>query len=85
MNERLDSFRRRHGVAAIGAATIDASSPTIESIDVAGVVRRGADDAVVESDAWHIGSCAKALTAALYARLVEQGRVMALPVWALWA
>lgn len=74
MNERLDSFRRRHGVAAIGAATIDASSPTIESIDVAGVVRRGADDAVVESDAWHIGSCAKALTAALYARLVEQGR-----------
>ena len=37
MNERLDSFRRRRGVAAIGAATIDASSPTIESIDVAGV------------------------------------------------
>jgi D-alanyl-D-alanine carboxypeptidase len=74
MSERLEAFRRRHGVAAIGATTIDASSPTIESIDVVGVVRRGADDAVVETDAWHIGSCAKALTAALYARLVEQGR-----------
>lgn len=74
MSERLEAFRRRHGVAAIGATTIAASSPTIESIDVVGVVRRGADDAVVETDAWHIGSCAKALTAALYARLVEQGR-----------
>lgn len=74
MNERLKAFRQRHRVAAIGAARIDASSPTIETIDVVGVVRRGADDAVVESDAWHIGSCAKALTAALYARLVEEGR-----------
>jgi D-alanyl-D-alanine carboxypeptidase len=74
MNERLEGFRQRHGVAAIGAATIDTSSPTIESTDVAGVVRRGTNDAVVENDAWHIGSCAKALAAALYARLVEQGR-----------
>lgn len=74
MNERLAAFRRRHGVAAIGAATIDATSPTIERVEVVGVVRRGAADAVVETDAWHIGSCAKALTAALYARLVEQGR-----------
>lgn len=72
MNERLEVFRRRHGVAAIGAATIDSSFHTIESTDVVGDVRRGANDAVAETDAWHIGSCAKALTAALYARLVEQ-------------
>jgi D-alanyl-D-alanine carboxypeptidase len=74
VKERLDTFRRRHGVTAIGATTIDVSSPATESMGVVGVVRRGTNDAVAETEAWHIGSCAKALTAALYARLVEQGR-----------
>lgn len=89
MNERLEAFRQRHGVAAIGAAWIDAALGTtgsgeemsgeamsgeVADVDVVGVVRRGAKDAVAEADAWHIGSCAKALTAALYARLVEQDR-----------
>lgn len=38
-----------------------------------GVRRRGSGAAVTESDLWHIGSNAKAMTAALYARLVEEG------------
>lgn len=82
--ERLEAFRRRHGVAAVGAATLamDAIAGSGASAGVApeqrtavvGVVARGVDDQVVTTDAWHIGSCTKPLTAALYATLVEQGR-----------
>lgn len=43
------------------------------TVDVIGNRRRGASDPVTVDDQWHIGSCAKAMTAALYARLVEQG------------
>ena len=39
-----------------------------------GVRRRGSRDAVLASDRWHIGSCAKAFTAALWACLVERGQ-----------
>ncbi|HSW41116.1 MAG TPA: serine hydrolase [Patescibacteria group bacterium] len=76
MKDRLEAFRQRHRVAAIGAATLDISRDVADDVDVyvVGVTRRAGTEAVVVSDAWHIGSCAKALTAALYARLVEQGR-----------
>jgi D-alanyl-D-alanine carboxypeptidase len=75
MNARLERFLREHRVPAVGAAILDIDRPPDTAIvaAVAGHVRRG-DDAPVElGDAWHIGSCAKALTAALYARLVERG------------
>lgn len=39
-----------------------------------GVRRIGTRDAVGPDDRWHLGSNTKAMTAALYARLVEQGR-----------
>jgi D-alanyl-D-alanine carboxypeptidase len=39
-----------------------------------GVRRRGVEDAVTLEDRWHIGSNTKAMTAALYARLVEAGQ-----------
>jgi CubicO group peptidase (beta-lactamase class C family) len=38
-----------------------------------GVRRLGAPDAVTEGDLWHIGSNTKAMTAALYGKLVETG------------
>src|SRR5690606_16492845 len=41
---------------------------------VGGVRRAGSDDAATLDDKWHLGSHAKAMTATLYARLVEQGR-----------
>ncbi len=68
----LTEFRDRHQVAAIGAAVIDVHDHV--DVGVVGVTQRGATELVDVDDAWHIGSCAKALTAALYARLVEQGR-----------
>lgn len=39
-----------------------------------GVRRAGSTDAVTASDRWHLGSNTKAMTAALYGRLVDQGR-----------
>ena len=39
-----------------------------------GVRQRGSRDAALASDQWHIGSCTKAFTAALWACLVERGQ-----------
>lgn len=41
---------------------------------VGGVRRAGSDDAATLDDKWHLGSNTKAMTAALYARLVQDGR-----------
>ena len=42
---------------------------------VVGQRRQGAPDPASRADLWHLGSNTKAMTAALWARLVEQGRV----------
>ncbi len=39
-----------------------------------GVRRNGAPDKVTTADIWHLGSNTKAMTAAVYGRLVEQGK-----------
>ena len=41
---------------------------------VRGVRRAGGDDPATLDDRWHLGSNTKAMTAALYGRLVDQGR-----------
>lgn len=41
---------------------------------VRGVRRSGQDASALASDRWHLGSNTKAMTAAVFARLVEQGR-----------
>lgn len=41
---------------------------------VRGVRRAGGDDPATADDRWHLGSNTKAMTAAVYGRLVEQGR-----------
>lgn len=46
-------------------ATLDAA--------VVGYRCRGCNDEALINDQWHIGSCAKSITAVLYARLVERG------------
>ena len=43
-------------------------------IGVSGVRQAGGQNPVTTHDRWHLGSNTKAMTAALYARLVEQGR-----------
>lgn len=43
-------------------------------LSAAGVRRNGAPDAVTVNDKWHLGSNTKAMTAAVYGRLVERGQ-----------
>ena len=67
----LSGFRRQHGVAAIGASIVDSGGEIISQ--VVGVRRRDSTEKVSLSDSWHIGSCTKSITAALWARLVDLG------------
>lgn len=61
------------GAPGLGGAVFSAQETLF--LGVAGVRRAGSDDKVVESDRWHIGSNTKAMTAAVFQRLVEQGRI----------
>lgn len=67
----LSVLRRRFAVPALGAAVVRRSGEV--EVHVVGERRRGGPDPVLPGDQWHIGSCGKAITAALYARLVERG------------
>jgi CubicO group peptidase (beta-lactamase class C family) len=57
---------------ALAGAVITASG--LSWIGAQGVRRAGSGDAVTVDDRWHLGSNTKAMTAAVYARLVEQGK-----------
>lgn len=67
----LDDLRRRSGPPAIGASIVESSAQIM--YHSVGVRRRGSSDEILLSDKWHIGSCTKSITAALWARLVELG------------
>ena len=71
VDSALSEFRRKHRVAAVGGAIVDSDGETISQ--VLGVRRRDSPDDVLLSDSWHIGSCTKSITAALWARLGELG------------
>ncbi len=71
LHRLLVDFRDRFAVPGVGAAVV-ASSGALDAA-VVGTRRRGGSEPVEIGDQWHIGSCAKAMTAALYARLVERG------------
>lgn len=71
IDQILNEFRQRNGVPAVGASIVDADGETISH--VIGTRRRDLPDEALVSDRWHIGSCTKSITAALWARLVELG------------
>jgi CubicO group peptidase (beta-lactamase class C family) len=72
LRSQLAQFRDKHSIPALGAAVVTRDGGL--ELDVVGVRVRGGDDPVVADDRWHIGSCGKSITAALYARLVERGQ-----------
>lgn len=71
MDSLVRRFRRRYDVPAVGAALVDHQGNRKAS--AIGLRARGSDDSVLLSDKWHIGSCTKTITAALWARLVDSG------------
>lgn len=75
IREQITEFATRLNVPAVSGGVIDATGSL--NYEVVGVCRRGDADQeatrVKRDDHWHIGSCAKAITAVLYARLVDAG------------
>ena len=61
-------------VGVVGAGGVIVSAGGARGIVLAGRTRATGGRALSASDAWHIGSNTKAMTAALYARMVEAGR-----------
>lgn len=72
LRERIETARAKSRIPALGAALVTADDRELP-IWVTGERIRGRDDPASVRDRWHIGSCAKAMTGALYARLVERG------------
>ncbi len=72
VSEALESVLKRTGAPALGYAAVGPNG--LIALDVAGRRRITVDDYVTQDDLWHIGSNTKAMTAALYARLVEAGK-----------
>ena len=56
-----------------GVAMVAFSGQEILALGVAGVRKYGSTEAIEDGDKFHLGSCTKAMTATLVARLVEQG------------
>jgi D-alanyl-D-alanine carboxypeptidase len=68
---RAQEFRERHGVPGLAAAVVTADGIQAAAV---GTRVRGQAERVGDGDRWHLGSCGKAVTAALFARLVDSGR-----------
>jgi D-alanyl-D-alanine carboxypeptidase len=68
---QLEEFRTKYGIPALGAGIVTEDGPLV--LEAVGERVRGGGDPVRLQDRWHIGSCGKSITAALYARLVERG------------
>lgn len=60
------------GTPALAGAVVTREG--LAFLQAAGVRRKGQDEPVTADDKWHLGSNTKAMTAALYGRLVEQGK-----------
>jgi CubicO group peptidase (beta-lactamase class C family) len=73
VEEILEPIRKQHDVPALAAAIVRVGKPPV--IAAVGVRKRGDDTAVTVDDKFHLGSCTKAVTATLIARLVEQGKL----------
>jgi CubicO group peptidase (beta-lactamase class C family) len=69
--EALDPILRRHDVPALAGAIVTTGG--LDRAAAAGVRRRGSEIAATTNDLWHLGSCTKAMTALLLARLAEKG------------
>jgi len=69
----LDQVRAKHGIPGMAAAVV--RDGEVVAVGVSGVREAGEADPIRPDDRFHIGSCTKAMTATMIARLVEQGRL----------
>lgn len=67
----LEPIRREHGLPALAAVVVDRAGVVAEG--AVGVRRQGHSEAVTLDDAFHLGSCTKAITGTLAGLLVQEG------------
>ncbi|ATQ41304.1 serine hydrolase domain-containing protein [Caulobacter mirabilis] len=67
----LQKILKDTGAPAVAGMVVTAEG--VAYLEAAGRRHRGAEDAVTKNDLWHLGSNTKAMTAALYGKLVEDG------------
>jgi CubicO group peptidase (beta-lactamase class C family) len=70
LRDALTATRQKHGVPALAGAFASGDGTVI--CDAVGVYRVGGKESVGRDDAFHLGSCTKAMTATMLARLVER-------------
>lgn len=70
---KLQSILESRRLPALAAVAV--RDGQVAAIGAVGVRRAGLDEPVTTDDLWHIGSCTKAMTAALAARLVEADKI----------
>ena len=73
LSQLLRPIRDRSGLPALAAAVSDADR--LLALGAVGVRRRGDDTPVETTDLFHLGSCTKAMTATVCARLVDAGQL----------
>ena len=71
LRTRIAAIRKQADLPALGVAAL--MGGRIVQLETVGVRANGRDTAVDRSDRWHLGSCGKAMTATVLARLVEAG------------
>lgn len=71
LQAELETAREQNDLVSLGAVIAEVGEAPI--VAVSGETARNSGTPVSAADAWHIGSNTKALTALLYARLVEDG------------
>ena len=71
--ETLEPIRQEYDFPALAAAVI--LDGRLHALGVTGVRKHGADVAVLPDDAFHLGSCTKAMTASLVCLLVDEGKL----------
>jgi CubicO group peptidase (beta-lactamase class C family) len=69
----LEPIRASHGVPALAGAFVRGSD--LVALGAVGVRAMGRPERVQPTDRFHLGSCAKPMTATLLAMLVEQGKL----------
>ena len=69
----LAPIRAKHDLPAMAGAIVAAGQ--VEAIGCDGVRERGKPEKATTGDLWHLGSCTKAMTATLCARLVEEKKL----------
>jgi CubicO group peptidase (beta-lactamase class C family) len=73
VSDLLAPIIAKHDVPALAACVVKDGRVTM--LGVAGVRQRDAKEPATTGDLWHLGSCTKAMTATLCAKLVEQGKL----------